>query len=82
MKVLVQDIYGTSAVLRVDEVDRPEPASPTWPEPRAVKRLRQTSGRRSAESPLATTVSSWAPKFTWVSRASMQASTCGRTAMI
>ena len=27
MKALVQDIYGTSDVLRVDEVDRPKPAS-------------------------------------------------------
>ena len=27
MKALVQDVYGTSAVLRLDEVDRPEPAA-------------------------------------------------------
>jgi NADPH:quinone reductase-like Zn-dependent oxidoreductase len=27
MQALVQDVYGTSAVLRLDEVDRPEPAT-------------------------------------------------------
>ena len=27
MRALVQDVYGTSAVLRLDEVDRPEPAA-------------------------------------------------------
>ena len=27
MKALVQDIYGTSAVLRLEEVERPEPAA-------------------------------------------------------
>jgi len=27
MRALVQDVYGTSAVLRLDEVDRPEPAT-------------------------------------------------------
>ena len=27
MQALVQDVYGTSAVLRLDEVNRPEPAA-------------------------------------------------------